>query len=169
LNKAPRPPANKFIIVFLCVFCVNYCFGFDFGLLLSESPVLEDAGSGADIANTLTALPWFSAALGAHADLYLSAGITSKYEDKQWSLVPELYRSALELRPSQSFSISAGRIPYTDTLGFIASGLFDGAALQAEAGKNTFNIGAYYTGFLYKRTAHITLTQDDTVSYDTPF
>jgi hypothetical protein len=160
---------KKFIIVFLCVFCVNFCFGFDFGLLLSENAIVEDPGSGAELTNTSTALPWFSSALGANADLYLSAAVTAKYEDKDWSLVPELYRSALDLRPGRGFSVSVGRIHYTDTLGFIASGLFDGAAFQAELGKNTFNIGAYYTGFIYKRTAHITMTKDDTADYDSPF
>jgi len=116
--------------------------------------------------------PWLSALPGKNMDLYVSAAFTVSREDGDWTYVPELFRASFSMTFNE-WEIHMGRIPYADPLGFILSGLFDGAScvLDTSSGSasgfaaGTFNAGLWYTGLLYKKTANITVTKDDLDSY----
>jgi hypothetical protein len=61
-------------------------------------------------------------------------------------------------------------MPYSDPLGFIASGLFDGLALAFDTeSSGTFSAGAWYTGLLFKQSAYITISDEDLASYNEGF
>jgi hypothetical protein len=64
--------------------------------------------------------------------------------------------------------IRVGRMNYSDPLSFIAEGLFDGAQYFYYSSLGHFNAGAWYTGFLYKKNARITMTFDDLAAFNEP-
>jgi hypothetical protein len=61
-----------------------------------------------------------------------------------------------------------GRIRFSDPLGIVATGLFDGLAGSLVLGKARFSAGALYTGLLYKETAKVIMTAVDLDNYTTP-
>jgi hypothetical protein len=65
--------------------------------------------------------------------------------------------------------ISLGRIPYSDPLGFIASGLFDGGRFSYFTEMGTFSAGAWYTGLIYKKRINIEMTGGDAESNNAAF
>jgi hypothetical protein len=145
----------------------------DFGLIIDQTPGYESS-EGFDNPGlekfTLngTVRPWFSTPLGEKADLYLSAGASIRYEKKEFTLAPEIFHTEFTFRPNEGQALKVGRIYYADPLGFIAEGLFDGLSWETPLGTGDFSVGAYYTGFLYKRDAYITLSKDELASYDAP-
>jgi hypothetical protein len=155
----------------LCVFLVPVVSlaAKDIGILFDNSvsyESIEDAG----LKYSGTLIPWFSMPLGQSADLYISAGATVLYEDEEWKIIPELLRTELTFAIGEGGELRIGRMWYTDPLGFIASGLFDGLRYTADFSNGSmFGIGAWYTGFLYKKNANITMTQDELTDYDAPF
>jgi hypothetical protein len=76
-----------------------------------------------------------------------------------------LYHTEFTWRPREDQYLGIGRLYYSDPLGFIAEGFFDGAAWSGPLGNGALSLGAYYTGLLYKKTAYITVTDDDETSY----
>jgi hypothetical protein len=88
-------------------------------------------------------------------------------EDETWTPIPELYRFEFLLRPGQGKELHLGRTAFEESSGYIASGLFVGLSASFDAGKNNFTLGAFYTGFLYKKTAHIAVSDADMAVYDT--
>jgi hypothetical protein len=109
---------------------------------------------------TAAIVPRFSAPIGDNADIYISAGFSIEYENDLIRFVPELLRT--EFTWLFSFGeLKAGRMYYSDPLGFIADGLFDGARFSAYTQIGTFSAGAWYTGLLYKRRANIAMTQNE--------
>jgi hypothetical protein len=144
----------------------------DLGIILDASADYESAEAldnpGMEKAHFSGIIrPWFSTPLGERSKLYLSAGALLKYEGegKEYTVVPELYHTEFTFRPQAERSLGIGRMFYTDPLGFIADGLFDGIAWESPAGAGRISLGAYYTGLLYKKTAYITITEDELVSY----
>jgi hypothetical protein len=98
------------------------------------------------------------------------------YEYGEWKpgnipILIELGRSEILWHPETSGSslssvtIEAGRVPFQDPLGIIASGLFDGLSGSVTFGPIRLNTGAFYTGFLYKETADIVMTPFDEKIY----
>jgi len=110
-------------------------------------------------------LPRFSGLIGDMGEFTVSPGFTIGKEDAFY-YVPEFLRTEIVLRFGGSV-IKAGRIYYADPLGFIASGLFDGVQFAHNSVAGTFSIGAWYTGLLYKKTANITMTDNEQKAYDT--
>jgi hypothetical protein len=99
--------------------------------------------------------------------LYLSAGLTAESVKENSNFIPELLRSELTFPIREGMEIKTGRMRYSDPLGFIASGLFDGAGFSLDtADIGIFNIGVWYTGLLYKRSAGITMTEKELASYN---
>jgi hypothetical protein len=143
-------------------------FAFDAGLMLNQIPMVDGNGTDANFSYTGTAVPWFSTLLGENADLYLSLGITAKYDDEELTAIPEIFRFEFNYRPSKRLNLSFGRINHAEPLGYIAGGLFDGAALAAALGNGVIHGGLFYTGFLYKKTAHIVMTGPDQQAFDAP-
>ena len=139
----------------------------DFGVMVSSdlSFTGTSVGSGSGWNGSVT--PWFSAFLGDNADLYVSAGLTGVYDEADKTIAPELFRTQLDLRFGQAAELKLGRIYYADPLGFIAAGLFDGAQFSLDLGGGSMNIGGWYTGLQYKKSANITMNNADTAMYNT--
>ena len=142
---------------------------YDWGLQLDQTPGAEGVtGETSDISWSGTLIPWFSTPLGKDGSLYISAGMTVEYLNKETFFIPELLHTELAWRFGDNKELKLGRIPYTDPLGFIAAGLFDGAMFTLDTNAGAFGAGLWYTGLLYKRSADITVTSDDLVSYYNP-
>ena len=98
----------------------------------------------------------------------------SKYSDdvannSGWLFIPELSRFAFSYRINRGMFFEAGRIAYNDVTGFVAGGLFDGLRFSAATSFGGISAGAFYTGFLYKETAKITMTGGDILRYANPW
>jgi hypothetical protein len=137
----------------------------DFGVLLDQTGGaggVTDSEGAFDYEASL--IPRFSTLLGDAGDLYLSAGLTFKYEDEETCFIPELLRAELSWRFGDA-RITAGRMRYSAPLAAVADGLFDGLQLAYSTSWGTFYAGAWYTGLLYKERANIIMTGEDYVSY----
>jgi len=135
----------------------------DFGLLL-EGSVLREITEEKEYAGGL--VPWFTTPLGTAGDFYIAARAQAEYKQDKWTIIPELMRTEVAYR-WDSLEVKAGRIQYSDPLGFIASGLFDGARVSLDIGNGSLGAGVWYTGLLYKTTAAITMTEADLAAYNT--
>jgi hypothetical protein len=133
-------------------------FAFDVGLALDQNA--ECSGSGGDTAFAYKgiAIPRVSGLLGDNAEFLISAGLN--YKSGPWAFAPELLQAGVSGR-SGGLEFALGRMAYDDPLGYIASGLFDGARLAFDAGAGTFSAGAWYTGFLYKKRINIEMTDGE--------
>jgi hypothetical protein len=127
----------------------------DFGVLLNQELFFQGQKPVDFVTWKGSIIPWFSTFLGDNADLYVSAGISGTGENKELTFVPELFRAEFDFRFGQGSSVKAGRIPYTDPLGFIANGLFDGLQFHQDIGGGSMNIGAWYTGLLHRQSTGI--------------
>jgi hypothetical protein len=155
-------------VLLLCVLAGFRLYGWDLGFLLNQKPLLEGAGGETSLSYTGVLVPWFSAVLSENADLYLSGGITAEYDESaetSWQFLPELYRFEAVIH-SGSLNVGMGRLNFSDLSGYIASGLFDGVSANFTVGKTGLAFGAFYTGFLYKKTANITMTAEDSSIYN---
>jgi hypothetical protein len=139
----------------------------DFGLLLNQTVTLDDAFSGDlnSVSYSGSFIPWFSGKLVENGDLYISAGVTPMYENTEFFILPELLRTEVTLRPERNTELKFGRTAYTDPLGLIASGLFDGFQVSRDAGEGVLRAGAWYTGLQYKKSANITVSPEDQANY----
>ncbi|MDR2435004.1 MAG: hypothetical protein LBD47_10615 [Treponema sp.] len=139
----------------------------DFGLLTTQSVSLDDAFSGdmSKLSWSGAFTPWFSGMLIENGDLYMSIGITPKYENDDFVLIPELLRTEVALRSDRGTDLRFGRISYVDPLGLIAVGLFDGFQVSQDIGEGILSAGAWYTGLQYKKRANITVSPSDRIGY----
>ena len=152
---------KKFLKPFLCAILVFLSglslWAMDFGLLLDQDAGFGGLGTDTQFDYTGILIPRFSALIGETGDFTLSAGFRADYQGEAWALFPELLRTELTLRFG-SGELKAGRMQYSDPLGFIAEGLFDGARYSHDTGIGSFSVGAWYTGLLYKNRINITMT-----------
>jgi len=111
--------------------------------------------------------PSYSLLIGDNIDLLVSAGITFGMEDEEFYYIPELLQTHFTYR-NGALGLRAGRMMYSDPLSYAANGLFDGLQLNLNSGAGRFNLGAWYTGFLYKKNANITMTEDEYLYFDEP-
>ncbi|MCL2006910.1 MAG: hypothetical protein FWG77_02375 [Treponema sp.] len=105
-------------------------------------------------------IPRFSTLFGNTGELYVSAGMNIEYSNEEWAFLPELLRTEF----SWFFPVGElrlGRMHYSDPLGIIAEGLFDGGRFTLETGLGSFSLGLWYTGLLYKNRANIAMTGDE--------
>jgi hypothetical protein len=112
-------------------------------------------------------IPRFTALFGDNADIYVSASFEASYSEK-WHFVPELLRTEFSVY-SGPFDLTVGRMYYSEPLGLIAGGLFDGALFSVQSEAGIFSFGAWYTGFLYKRRANIAMTFEEMLAFAVPF
>ncbi|GHV69704.1 hypothetical protein AGMMS49928_13160 [Spirochaetia bacterium] len=161
--KLYRIPA---LALFFCIF-VPTVFSADLGLLLDQTPEAGNSAGDPAFSYTGKLIPWVSAALREDLDFYVSAGLTAKLTDSDWTFFPELIRASLRFRFGGS-QLEAGRIHYADPFGFIAAGMFDGLSFETGLGTGIFSLGAYYTGFLYKKTANIAITTKELIDHNSP-
>jgi hypothetical protein len=166
----------------LLFFLAGPAFSFDFGLLLDQriQPEQEVEAKEASFSYTPRLSPWFSWNGGRGLSLYVSGILSFEYhqygDDRDgndgWNkpaLLPELSCLALIWRSGQDFVVEAGRISYTDAIGFAASGLFDGLRVGADLPSGRLTAGLWYTGLLYKETAEIMMTAADVERYAEPW
>jgi hypothetical protein len=135
----------------------------DFGLVLNGAGDYGADAEGKGFGFTGSLTPWFSAAIGENAGLYLSGKVTFQYKQEAWAspILAELERTELNFRPVQTVSVNLGRQHYRDSGGMILSGLFDGIYGALGLGWARVSLGAFYTGLLYKETAEILMTAED--------
>jgi len=150
-------------VLFLGLLPALFLSAADFGLFLEGSfarEITDEFEYGAAL------IPWFSTPLGTAADFYISAKAGAEYKGDAWAVIPELLRTEFAYG-WDSGEIKAGRILYSDPLGFIANGLFDGAQVSLDLGEGSLGAGVWYTGLLYKTSAAITMTEPDLTAYNT--
>jgi hypothetical protein len=142
----------------------------DYGVVINQEGTLSTPDVESDLPGGYVGhfMPWFSWAEGEDIDFYASAGALFMFdrywlddEDKEWGWTPDVGRTGLVWRPSESVSFEAGRFRYTDPLGFVMNGLFDGFSLVWNEGGGRFRLGTYGSGFLYKKTSYIIMSNDD--------
>ena len=142
-------------------------FAQDFGLVTS---VYSGYGYSGDEDNAFdfkaNLWPRFSCLIGDNSELYVAAGVTLDNEDG-FRVFPELLRIEFSTRFG-SGGLRVGRINYSDPFSIIASGLFDGAQYYISLPVGRFSAGVWYTGFLFKERANITMTSDDYYNYYKP-
>jgi len=154
-------------IVLLLLLIIPAClWAFDFGASINQDLGVSGSGDKTEIDYTGGFIPFFSTSIGDSGDLYISAWIKVVYEYEKTAFVGEFRRAEFSWR-FKDYKIKAGRIPYAAPLDFIAEGFFDGAQAFLDTKFGTFNAGGWYTGLLYKKTANITMTPGDLLSYYT--
>jgi len=153
-------------IVFLLLIFPACLWGYDFGVNLNQDFGYEGIGSNSEIDYSAALIPYFSTSFGDSTDLYISAWIKTTYEYEELTYIGEFLHTEFSWR-SNDFKIRIGRIPYAAPLDFIVEGFFDGVQTLYDTKIGTFNVGGWYTGLLYKRTANITMTPEDYISYYT--
>ena len=150
---------KKFLSFTFCLLILTCSlFTLDFGLVLDQSA--EYGGSGSDSAFGYKGIliPKVSGLLGESGGFYISAG--ANYEFDPLDILPELLRTDLYLH-NGNLEFRLGRMQYQDPLGYIATGLFDGARLSFDSEAGTFSAGGWYTGFLNKIRANIEMTNKE--------
>jgi len=165
----------KKLIILLCIFnfSVFSVFSADIGGFLDQK--IEGDNNLFTYAPSFT--PWFSWNGSNGSSFYLSALLSLKLSvhsdeaahDSSFEFIPELMRFAYKYQNTNGISIEAGRIAYNDVLGFITSGLFDGFRFKMSTVIGVVSAGAYYSGFLYKETAKIIMTNSDITNYALPW
>jgi hypothetical protein len=150
------------VVFHLCAFSVN---AFDFGLVFSEDaninvPAFNFEETGFDLSGSL--MPRFSTPLGKTGRLYISAAINYKSTDgaEPFTVIPELTRTDVNFNFG-NINLNIGRMFYSDPLGITANGLFDGAQVSIITRNGNIRAGGWYTGFLYKERAAITMTSEE--------
>jgi hypothetical protein len=155
---------NLLLLIFSLVI-IPACFPQDFGLILNQNALFSDGEQDAANEYSATLIPWFAAPLGDRADLYLSGGLSARYDDEEWKALPEIYRFELIYNPFPDLRLAFGRVPFRENLSAVMAGLFDGAAVDLNIGGGRLNGGLFFTGLLYKKTAHIYLGLQDRKDY----
>jgi hypothetical protein len=166
MKKHPK----LFLCVIISVLFASPLWAVDFGLLLDLNQGFGGTPSYSELDYTGSVIPWFSALIGDIGEFTASAGFKADYQeetdifldyqDKTHTFVPELLRTELSMRFGAG-AIRAGRMQYSDPLGFIADGLFDGVIFYQDTELGTFSSGALYTGLLYKKRASVAMTDDE--------
>jgi len=150
-------------------------YAFDFGLVFSQDaglgkPAFDFEKTKFDIFGAL--MPRLTALLGETGSLYISAAISYKAASgADTFVIPELTRTDVNFNLG-NVNLNIGRMFYSDPLGITANGLFDGAQISIITRNGNIHIGGWYTGFLYRERAAITMTDNelqssyDKVDYD---
>jgi hypothetical protein len=150
------------LLFFACLFLPAA----DFGLILDQSADYGGFGNNETFTYSGILVPSLTTLLGDTGGFYISLGFEAACNE-EWFFVPELLRTELSFH-NGIFGFTIGRMFYSDPLGFIAEGLFDGMQFSLVNEAGAFSVGVWYTGFLYKRRANIAMTQDELVSFVTP-
>jgi len=164
-----RKDLKKPIVLLFCILLCSLSLPLwakDWGIILEQSAGYSDTGSGSQPEYIGIIIPRFSHLWDTNRELYISAGLNAEYANDNWNFAPELLRTEFTWVLSNA-ELKAGRMHYSDPLGFIAEGLFDGGRFSYITDLGTFSFGVWYTGFLYNRRANITMTSRELESYET--
>jgi hypothetical protein len=165
---------SSFFIFFVLIFLLPFNIGAaDFGFLFNQYMV--GSSNPNDDKNSFEyqadLLPRFSLLIGDTGDFIVSGGITlglSNQPDREFNIIPELLRTEFSIRFNNN-RLKLGRVQFSDPIGIIASGLFDGFHFSNSSTLGTFSLGAWYTGLLYKKNINIILTQSEFEAQAVPF
>jgi hypothetical protein len=163
MENKKRILLSLLFIIFYSLFD-NSLWAFDVGLTLDQNVNYSGVEKLAAIPYKGLAIPRLSGLMGDIGEFYFSAGIN--FQNNPFGYVPELLRTEL-FWSQRGMELSIGRMSYSDPLGFIASGLFDGERFSYNTETGTFSFGAWYTGFIYKKRITIEMTDDDKKLNDT--
>jgi len=163
------------LTLYLLIATCSLLFAKDFGLILDNGTeyIGFDDKTG-QFENTLSLVPRYSDLINDNIEIYISAAFNYQFMNQfvnkryasqplegQHSFIPELLRTEFSMSVN-NWDLSIGRIFYSDPLGFIAYGLFDGSRFALDTDIGTFSIGVLYTGLLYSKRANIVMTDEDT-------
>jgi hypothetical protein len=155
-NKKTTRLTLLFTICYLLI--TTSLFAVDVGVTLEQNAKYSSADGNTTFDYDGIAIPRITGLIGDTGDFYVSVGFS--YMNDPWSFVPELLRTDFNWQFG-SMELTIGRMSYDDPLGYIASGLFDGARFSQNTSIGTFGIGAWYTGFLYKKRVNIEMTENE--------
>jgi hypothetical protein len=157
-------------VFFFCSLSIN---AVDFGLVFTQNadatvPEFNFKSTGLNLSGVFQ--PRFTALFGDKGDLYVSAALNYEADPlsgatpwngiDSFAIIPELTRT--DFAYNFGFAdLKIGRMVYGDPLGFIANNLFDGAQVSFITGAGNIRVGGWYTGFLYKKRAAITMTENE--------
>ena len=158
-----KPFAFLIFAFYLLTFARPHLPALDFGLVLDQSAEYSGGWEGdADFQYKGILVPRLSGLFGDSGRFYASAGLN--FQNGPWKAAPELLRTDIHWQAG-SVEARLGRMLYSDPLGLVASGLFDGGQVSLDTGAGTFGAGAWYTGLLYKRRAAIEMTAEESGLY----
>ncbi|MDR1596823.1 MAG: hypothetical protein LBR99_03860, partial [Treponema sp.] len=148
--------------------------GTDFGLILTQTPDLSVADGEKDFTYNVKTVPWLSASPIKNLNLFFSISLTGEFEKVfsetdspgEWqNPLFEVARFSAAFKPAPAFFLEAGRVQWSDTSRFIASGLFDGLNAAYIVNGFRFSAACFYTGLLHKESANIRVNTADMVDY----
>ncbi|MDR3247369.1 MAG: hypothetical protein LBT39_01160 [Treponema sp.] len=146
----------------------------DYGMLLNLNFETEGNVDTDKIGyiRTETLTPWFSYAPSGQFSLYLSLDFSLEHSESingddgpLWEPLFQVNRFQASWRPLPFLFVEAGRVKYSDPLGSIASGLFDGATASLSLGTNSLSASALYAGLQHKERAKVVMTTGDLIDY----
>lgn len=150
-------------IILLCILLAVsprlFLFSLDFGLVLDQTVEIIGDGANTNVIYSGLLIPRVSALLGENGEFFFSAGLNFQTYPS-CGFVPELLRTDFNWRFG-SLGFRIGRMVFSDPLGYIAVGLFDGARVSLDTQAGNFSLGAWYTGLLYKNRAEIMMTDKE--------
>ena len=147
--------------------CSLSLYAVDFGLVFTQNAEVNVSdfdfeNTNNDISGVLA--PRLTALLGETDDLHISAAVNYEADlgdgAEPLAIIPELTRTDFAFSAG-SADIRIGRMFYSDPLGIIANNLFDGAQVSFITRNGNIRAGGWYTGFLYKKRAAITMTNNE--------
>ena len=152
---------KRIALFILYVFTLSGLFA-DYGAAVKVE--LDAAGQDeAEVIGNIIIAPWYSVPFDK-SELYISAGINTSFGDRSY-FAPELFRLEYSFWRSDMISFRVGRMSWQDTSGFIARGRFDGADAQFDLGSIRLGANLLYTGFLFRETAYVNVSPQDTKDY----
>ena len=157
---------SNLLAVFLIFFIAAGIAAADYGVLLNGELDVQGADKTKPKGNIVFA-PWVSVPYSS-SDLYISAGLNTSLAKDNYAAL-ELFRFEYTYRGSPFVLFRLGRINWQDVSCFVAKGRFDGADFLYNLGKIRLGFNALYTGFLFKDTAYINVSPDDTKDYTVSF
>ncbi|GHU06983.1 hypothetical protein FACS1894151_00620 [Spirochaetia bacterium] len=154
------------LLSLVIIFFHSALFAVDFGVLLSGNPGYDSTETDNAFSVSANATPWVSVQFNPNLSLFASAALKFSWEHgKVQPFLVELDRTELSWHPAPAVFLEFGRQQFSDSAGLISSGLLDGVNGSLSVGGARLSLGAFYTGFLYKQTAYITMTAHDTIPY----
>jgi hypothetical protein len=169
MKKAYLIILNFFFFLSSFFFFISPLSAYDFGLVVNANGGYGNITSEDGAFDyKVDVLPRFSTLIGDNGEFILSAGLSIGKDEQDFFYIPELLRTEFSMRFGNS-SLKVGRINFSDPLSFIADGLFDGIQYYYNSGAGSFRIGAWYTGFQYKKRANIIMTENDQTAFFKPF
>jgi len=157
----------KILLILLLIIPVSLS-AYDFGLLINLNGGIGNISSQeAAFDFKIDVVPRFSTLIGDNGEFIATIGFSFGDEGEGLYYIPELLRTEFSMRFGNS-GIRVGRIFYSDPLAFIANGLYDGFQYFNNSRLGSFRVGAWYTGFQYKKRANIKMSDLDKANYLLP-